>query len=49
MGLTKVDFGAFPAGPLVWESALPSALGSALFAPSIMAGILFLAGLLISS
>ena len=49
MGLTKVDFGAFPAGQLVWESALPSALGSALFAPSIVTGLLFLAGLLISN
>jgi len=49
MGLTKVDFGAFPAGQLVWESALPSALGSALFAPSVITGLLFLAGLLISN
>ena len=49
MGLTKVDFGAFPAAPIVWATALPAALGSALFAPNAFTGLLFLAGLLISN
>jgi urea transporter len=49
LGLTAVDFGAFPQAPVTWAPAVIAALGSALFVPSIIAGLLFLAGLLIAN
>jgi len=48
LGLTAVDFGAFPHAPVTWAPAVIAALGSALFAPHVLAGLVFLAGLLIS-
>jgi urea transporter len=49
LGLTAVDFGAFPQAPVTWVTAVIAALGSALFVPSIIAGLLFLAGVLIAN
>ena len=49
LGLAKVTFGAFADAPLVWGAAAISTFGSALFAPSILSGLLFLVGLLISN
>jgi len=49
LGLAKVEFGAFSDAPLVWGAAAISTFGSALFAPSIFSGLLFLVGLLVSN
>jgi urea transporter len=49
LGLTPVDLGAFPQAPVTWIPAVIAALGSALFAPSIIAGLLFLAGIVIAN
>jgi len=49
LGLAKVTFGAFADAPLVWGAAAISTFGSALFAPSVLSGLLFLVGLLISN
>ena len=49
MGLTKIELGAFEATKVVWGESVVLALGSALFAGSIVTGLLFLAGLLISN
>jgi urea transporter len=49
LGLTKVDFGAFPEANVIHGTAIISALGSALFTPSIVSGLLFLAGIAYSS
>jgi urea transporter len=48
-GLTAVDFGAFPHAPVTWVPAVIAALGSALFVPHLLAGVVFLAGVLISN
>jgi urea transporter len=47
--LTQVESTGSPAAPVVWGTAIASALGSALFAPSVFAGLLFLTGLLLSN
>jgi urea transporter len=49
LSLTKVDFGAFPSMPVMWGTSLISALGAALFVPSILSGGIFLAGIAISN
>lgn len=49
LGLTKVDFGAFPEMPVVWGTSVIAALGSALFVPSLISGGIFLAGIAISN
>ena len=50
LGLTKVDFGAFPVAPVAWGSGIfLSTLAAALFTSGITSGILFLAGLAISN
>jgi urea transporter len=50
LGLTKVDFGAFPPVPVAWGTGIfLAALGSALFAGTILSGILFLIGIAISN
>lgn len=49
LGLSKVQFGAFAHAPLLWGVAAVSTFGSALFAPSVASGLLFLAGLLVSN
>jgi urea transporter len=49
LGLTRMEFGAFEAAPVAWGTAVISALGSAVFAPSSLTGLLFLAGLLVSN
>ena len=49
VGLSKIDLGTFPAVPVMWGTAIFSALGSALFCPSIVSGALFLAGLATSN
>jgi len=49
LGLTKVDFGAFPEMPVDWGKSVISALGSALFVPSILSGGIFLVGIAISN
>lgn len=49
LSLSKVEFGAFSHAPMQWGVAAISTFGSALFAPSIASGLLFLAGLLVSN
>jgi urea transporter len=49
IGLVPVNFGAFPRDPVTWVPAVIEALSSALFAPSLLGGVLFLAGLIVSS
>jgi len=49
LGLTKVDFGAFPAMPVMWGKSVVVALGAALFVPSVLSGVIFLAGVAISN
>lgn len=49
LGLTPVDFGAFPAMDVMWGKSIIAALGSALFVPSLLSGALFLAGIAISN
>ena len=49
LGLAKVTFGVFADAPLVWGAAAISTFGTALFAPSVLSGLLFLVGLLISN
>jgi urea transporter len=49
LGLTKIDFGAFPAMDVHWGESVIKALGSALFVPGIVSGILFLAGITIGN
>jgi hypothetical protein len=49
---SRVDeghFGAFPEAPVIHGTAIVAPLGSALFAPSIANGLLFLAGLAYSN
>jgi urea transporter len=48
IGLTKIDLGAFPAADVMWTTATASALGSALFSPSAISGVVFFAGIAIS-
>lgn len=47
--LIKLDLGAFPDAEVKWGTAIISALGSALFAPSVIAGLLFLVGIIVSN
>ena len=49
LGLTKVDFGAFPTMEVEWGTSVIAALGSALFVASIPSGGIFLAGIAISN
>src|SRR5947209_11562761 len=49
LGLTKVDFGAFPEMEVRWGASIIAALGSALFVPSMVSGGIFLAGIAISN
>jgi urea transporter len=49
LGLSKIDFGAFPAMPIDWGKSLVAALGSALFVPSLISGGVFLVGIAISN
>jgi urea transporter len=49
MGLEKIDLGAFPDAPVQLVEAIIAALGSTLFAPTVLAGILFFAGVLVSN
>jgi urea transporter len=49
LGLNKVDFGDFPDVPVDWHYSLVAALGSALFAPSLWSGGLFVAGVAVSN
>jgi urea transporter len=49
MGLSKIDLGAFADEDVLWAGATISALGSALFAATVASGLLFLAGVLVSS
>lgn len=47
--LIKLDLGAFPAEDIRWGTAIVSALGSTLFAPAVIVGLLFFLGLLVSN
>jgi urea transporter len=49
LGLTPIDIGAFPAMEVMWGKSIIAALGSALFVPSILSGVIFLAGIAISN
>lgn len=49
LGLTKIEFGAFPHAPVEWATAIISALGSTLFATGPVAGLIFLCALAISN
>ena len=49
MGLQKIDFGAFPDARVAFVEATAAAVGSTLFASSALAGILFLAGVVVSN
>lgn len=49
MGLQKVDLGAFPDSPVALVQATIAALGATLFASGPFAGLLFLAGVLVSN
>lgn len=49
IGLTKIDFGAFPAMDVMWGKSIIAALGSALFAGSLLSGVIFLVGIAISN
>jgi urea transporter len=48
IGLTKVDLDAFPEADVMWTLATASALGSTLFSPSAVSGVVFFAGIAIS-
>jgi urea transporter len=47
--LIKLDFGPWPNESVKWLTALVAALGSTLFAPAVLTGLLFLVGLLVSN
>jgi urea transporter len=49
LGLSMIDFGAFPEMPIDWGKSLVAALGSALFVPSLISGGVFLVGIAISN
>lgn len=49
MGLRTIDLGAFPDARVAFVEATVAALGSTLFASAALAGILFLAGVLVSN
>src|SRR5208337_2569099 len=49
LGLTKIDFGAFPAMDIQWGASIIVALGSALFVPGLLSGGIFLAGIALSN
>lgn len=49
VGLTKVGLGAFPRADVMWVMATISALGSALFSPNAISGVIFLIGVAISN
>jgi urea transporter len=49
IGLTKIQLGAFPEADVMWLMATVSALGSALFSPNVISGVIFLIGIAISN
>ncbi|MFL6661306.1 MAG: urea transporter [Rhizobacter sp.] len=49
MGMQAIDLGAFPDAPVLLPAATITALGSTLFAATVVSGVLFLAGVLVSS
>jgi urea transporter len=50
LGLTKIDFGAFPAANVAWGTGIfLSTLAAALFATGWLSGLIFLAGITISN
>jgi urea transporter len=49
LGITPVDFGAFPEIPIDWGKSIIVASGSALFIPSLLCGCLFLVGIAVSN
>lgn len=49
VGLTKIQLGAFAEADVMWVMATVSALGSALFSPNAISGVIFLIGIAISN
>jgi urea transporter len=49
MGMQAIDLGAFPDAPAQLVEGTITALGSTLFAATVVSGVLFLAGILVSS
>jgi urea transporter len=49
LGLSAIDFGAFPAMPVDWLKSVIAALGSALFVPTLLSGVIFLVGIAVSN
>lgn len=49
VGLTKIQLGAFPEADVMWVTATVSALGSAVFSPNAISGVIFLIGIAISN
>ena len=49
LGLTPIDFGAFPAMDVTFGKSIIAALGSALFVPSLLSGVIFLVGIAVSN
>jgi len=49
LGLHKISLGAFPHQPVSFIPATMASMGSTLFAPIILAGVLFLLGVLVSN
>ncbi len=49
LGIMPVDLGAFPAMDVMFGKSIIAALGSALFVPSLLSGVTFLAGIAISN
>jgi urea transporter len=49
LGLTPVNLGAFPAMDVMWGKSVLAALGSALFVPKLLSGVIFLAGIAVSN
>lgn len=49
LGFDKIDFGAFPAMDVQWVKSVIAALGSALFVPTMLSGLIFVAGIAVSN
>jgi urea transporter len=49
LGLSKIDFGAFPDVEIEWVQSVIAALGSALFVPSLVSGLIFFTGIAVSN
>ena len=49
LGLARIELDAFPAVPWTWSTAVASALGSTLFSPNPITGVIFLVGIAISN